>query len=84
MVIATEESVAEWANQSSLCHHHWLIESPGGPTSNGVCRICGARREFRNYLEGARWDEDGSSDQDVVTATVARSIPAKESQEEGL
>lgn len=29
------------------CRHHWLIEPPDGPTSEGVCKLCGARREFR-------------------------------------
>jgi len=30
------------------CRHRWLIASPNGPTSEGVCRVCGARRDFRN------------------------------------
>jgi len=34
----------------ALCHHHWVIESANGPVSVGVCRLCGARREFFNYL----------------------------------
>lgn len=33
--------------------HHWLIESPNGETSRGVCKICGATREFRNWLPDA-------------------------------
>lgn len=36
---------------TSLCQHHWLIESPDGPVSMGVCRLCGAEREFQNYTE---------------------------------
>jgi len=28
--------------------HHWLIDTPCGPTSEGVCRICGLTRTFRN------------------------------------
>ena len=36
---------------TSLCQHHWLIESPNGPVSKGVCRLCGAEREFQNYTE---------------------------------
>ena len=39
------------APKSSLCQHHWLIESPNGPVSMGVCRLCGAEREFHNYTE---------------------------------
>jgi hypothetical protein len=33
-----------------VCHHYWIIESPTGPASQGVCKFCGARKEFRNYL----------------------------------
>jgi len=30
------------------CTHHWVIEPANGETSQAVCRICGARREFAN------------------------------------
>jgi hypothetical protein len=33
-----------------VCHHYWIIESPAGPASKGVCKFCGARKEFMNYL----------------------------------
>ena len=33
------------------CKHHWLIESPHGPISKGVCRLCGDEKGFRNSLE---------------------------------
>jgi hypothetical protein len=32
------------------CPHHWVIESPSGPVSVGVCKWCGARMEFSNYI----------------------------------
>jgi len=32
------------------CTHYWMIESPTGPTSRGVCKLCGAEREFRNNV----------------------------------
>jgi len=32
-----------------VCKHHWRIASPSGETSTGVCKICGASREFQNY-----------------------------------
>ena len=37
--------------KTSLCQHHWLIESPNGPVSIGVCRLCGAEKEFQNYAD---------------------------------
>ena len=32
------------------CTHYWIIESPGGPTSRGVCKFCGAKTAFTNYV----------------------------------
>lgn len=28
--------------------HHWIIESPNGATSEGTCKICGIKKDFRN------------------------------------
>jgi hypothetical protein len=30
------------------CRHYWVIESASGPTSKGVCKICGEEKEFQN------------------------------------
>jgi hypothetical protein len=30
--------------------HHWLIERPDGASSSGVCKWCGARRDFANQV----------------------------------
>lgn len=38
------------------CRHHWLIESPHGPTSWGTCKHCGERREFSNASQDAFWE----------------------------
>ena len=32
------------------CQHHWVIEVADGPTSRGVCKICGAKKEFINSM----------------------------------
>ena len=40
----------------SDCNHHWLIESPNGPTSIGVCKLCDERAEFKNSMPGSGWD----------------------------
>ena len=37
------------------CTHHLLIDSPNGPQSQGSCKVCGAEREFMNYLESSAW-----------------------------
>lgn len=33
------------------CIHHWIIEAADGVNSPGVCKYCGAKREFRNALD---------------------------------
>ena len=48
---APAESVAR-----GKCRHYWIIESPHGPTSMGVCKFCGAEKEFKNYLPDS-WRE---------------------------
>ncbi|MDD4859707.1 MAG: hypothetical protein PHR56_05830 [Dehalococcoidales bacterium] len=32
------------------CCHYWLIESPNGSQSRGVCKFCNEEREFDNLL----------------------------------
>ena len=49
--------VQEVSEGSVVCRHHWLIQAADGPTSNGVCRICGEIREFKNYVESATWGD---------------------------
>ena len=45
---------------SEACRHHWIIEAPMGPVSNGVCQVCKEVREFKNYIETAPWAEDSA------------------------
>ena len=45
----------------SGCRHHWVIETPKGPTSKGVCKLCGAEKEFQNFMPELTWDGDQSS-----------------------
>jgi hypothetical protein len=48
-------------NQEQLtveCQHFWLIDTPNGPTSQGVCKLCGERGEFRNSMPGSGWDRE--------------------------
>lgn len=40
--------------------HHWLIESPNGPTSRGTCQVCGVIREFKNSIQITSWESDGN------------------------
>jgi len=45
----------------SGCRHHWVIESPQGPSSRGVCKLCGVEKEFQNFMPDMSWDGDQSS-----------------------
>lgn len=33
------------------CAHHWVLGSPSGAVSLGVCKRCGAEREFSTAPE---------------------------------
>lgn len=48
----------EQEQAESDCKHHWVIESPNGPTSIGKCKICGDSSEFRNSIQGSGWDRE--------------------------
>ncbi len=32
------------------CRHYWVIEVANGPVSQGVCKYCGAEKEFFNAI----------------------------------
>lgn len=49
-------------NGAEECRHHWMIAPPGGPTSSGVCKRCGAHRDFRNSTDDYLGDGSGGSD----------------------
>ena len=46
----TKENLPDTGLPEAKCPHHWLIEPPQGPTSMGVCKLCGATREFDNQF----------------------------------
>jgi len=54
-----KSALKERMAQSDCCHY-WVIESPRGATSRGMCKFCGAKKEFQNYLPGLSWEGDQS------------------------
>jgi hypothetical protein len=46
--------------ETNSCVHHWIIESPSGRTSAGICRVCGAQRDFQNYVSDFIWEGDST------------------------
>ncbi len=63
--------VQEVSEGSLVCRHHWLIQAADGPTSDGICRICGETREFKNYVETATW---GDTRLMLPTAPVSKPV----------
>lgn len=41
---------------SPACRHRWRIAPPNGPISAGVCRLCGAERDFPTTTVDTVWD----------------------------
>ncbi|RLC93918.1 MAG: hypothetical protein DRI39_04375 [Chloroflexi bacterium] len=44
-------TVSAEAEPTHACRHYWLIEASTGRVSRGVCKYCGAQRNFHNYLQ---------------------------------
>jgi hypothetical protein len=68
------------------CRHHWLIESPHGATSMGICKLCGAEREFRNSAGDFLWEDEPMSELAYGQWGRSKSVsaPAGEREEEGV
>jgi len=41
-------------------YHHWIIETPKGPTSKGKCRFCGFTQDFDNTIAENIWSNGRS------------------------
>lgn len=53
-----EEEATKANRRMVQCEHFWIIETANGPVSSGVCRLCGSRREFHNYLSDCLANKD--------------------------
>lgn len=42
------------------CVHHWVIDSPSGRESIGVCRHCSTERSFQNSNEQVMWEQSNT------------------------
>ncbi len=53
IVTQNEEPVTQSAPEENVtetnCVHHWIIEPPTQRISKGVCKLCGATKEFENW-----------------------------------
>ncbi|MBI4308588.1 MAG: hypothetical protein HY684_07275 [Chloroflexi bacterium] len=46
-----EKRGGEAAVSTSTCRHRWIVETPRGSASKGVCALCHVERLFPNYIE---------------------------------
>ena len=65
------------------CRHHWLIDAPHGATSPGICKLCGAQREFRNSAGDFLWEDEPMSELAYGQWGRSRSISAPVGGREG-
>ena len=66
-------------SQFEMCPHHWVIDTPNGPTSVGTCKRCGERQEFVNSLGSVGLEKVTSYGRTVnqtpaATATAAKTL----------
>ena len=36
---------------TETCSHHWMLSSPAGDSTAGVCKFCGAVRRFNDAYQ---------------------------------
>ena len=61
------------AATAEVCCHHWVIQPADGPISNGLCRVCGESREFKNYVESATWGDSRITNKNSSASVGAES-----------
>ena len=45
----TKVKPEEYQDENGCCHY-WLIDSPDGATSRGICKFCGEEKYFYNSV----------------------------------
>lgn len=53
-----DTAVKDTQDVTPVCVHRWRIESPNGEFSRGVCKYCGAEKEFPNSANDYLWERD--------------------------
>ena len=64
------------AKKGGTCTHYWVIGPPEGPTSTGICRLCGAKREFETSYKAAIANATGTAN-DIVYGKKKMTISAQ-------
>ena len=60
------EIAPDEATNKGKCCHYWVIETPEGPISKGICKFCGEEKEFDSFGPDSvsRWDRSTSKPAD--------------------
>ena len=66
---------------TEACCHHWTIQPATGPVSQGVCRLCGEVREFKNYVEAATWGDSRLSNRSNSDNSQGSAKPAPKTED---
>jgi hypothetical protein len=74
--LVLEKPVEKLAHKTATCHHFWLIEPALGPTSQGVCKLCGQKKTFLNIVE------DNQPKENLSRFFGKDETPADEAEEE--
>jgi len=80
MMLKQEYRAETDEREAAECRHHWVIEAASGPISRGRCRVCGAEKEFQNYIEDAPWSEAVASSSGINDVLSSIELP----QDEGM
>ena len=74
------ETAPEAPNGRGNCCHYWIIETPEGATSKGVCQFCGAEKEFDSFGPDSwsQWDRDTSTHAKFSGSGLPDAAPASE------
>lgn len=50
-ILAETRSELALVERGGKCCHRWSVETPNGPKSKGICKLCGMVKFFNNYIE---------------------------------
>ena len=62
---------------TTTCRHYWVIEAASGPTSRGVCKICGEKRVFHNS-----WTNSSYGGKDARIFDLPNMLDSEEEEQE--
>ena len=82
MTLQTSVTLEPAEHSAPGCAHHWVIQAATGPMSSGFCRICGAVKEFKNYVDATYWGDDTASNPPQLALPARRPTIALEDGEE--